>query len=263
MKGQKTEFDAIVVGSGPGGATVAKDLTLKGKKVLILEWGDNDPKKGSFFKTIPRAFVPGKSVVMTKQALPIVRAITTGGSSVIFCGTAFAPPIDMFKSYGVDISVEAEEMKNDVPMAPLPDELMNAGPKAFLESALDLGYDARKLNKFIYPSKCRTKCQLCMYGCPYGAKWDARHFVDKALENGARLITRAKVEKVLIENKKAVGVEYKHNKEIYRAYAPKIIVAAGGIGSPLILRQSGIRGAGYDFFFDPLVLCIRKDKRTW
>ena len=260
MKGLKTDFDAIVVGSGPGGATVAKDLSLQGKKVLILEWGDNNPPKGSFFRTLPRAFIPGKSVVMTKQAVPVVRAITAGGSSMIFCGTAFAPPVDMFKSYGVDISAEVEEMKKDLPMAPLPDELMGAGPRTFLSSALDLGYDAQKLNKFIYPSKCRTKCQLCMYGCPYGAKWDARQFVDKALENGAKLIPFAKVEKVIIENKKAVGVEYKHNKESYRAYAPKIIVAAGGIGSPLILRQSGMRGAGYDFFFDPLVFVYGKIK---
>jgi choline dehydrogenase-like flavoprotein len=256
----KTDFDAIIVGSGPGGATVAKDLSLQGQKVLILEWGDNDPKKGTFFSTLPRAFIPGKSVVMTKQAIPVVRAITAGGSSMIFCGTAFDPPVDMFKSYGVDISVEAEEMKADVPMAPLPDELMGAGPNAFLESAVDLGYDAHKLNKFIYPSKCKLNCQRCMYGCPYGAKWDARHFVDTALENGAKLITRAKVTKVIIENKKAVGVEYKHNKEIYRAYAPKTIIAAGGIGSPLILRQSGMRSVGYDFFFDPLVFVYGKIK---
>jgi|GEM_PF-1972207 choline dehydrogenase-like flavoprotein len=33
MKGQRTEFDAIVVGSGPGGATGAKDLALNGKKL--------------------------------------------------------------------------------------------------------------------------------------------------------------------------------------------------------------------------------------
>jgi choline dehydrogenase-like flavoprotein len=253
MQGIKTEFDAIVVGSGPGGATVAKDLALNEKKVLILEWGDNNPKKGTFFSTLPRAFVPGKSVVMTKEALPVVRAITTGGSSMIFCGTAFDPPIDMLKSYGVDISVEAEEMKNDVPMLPLPDELMNAGPNVFLESAGDLGYNVNKLNKFIDSSKCKTRCQLCMYGCPSGAKWDARQFVDQALEKGARLINRAKVKKVIIENKQAVGVEYKHNRGIYRAYAPNIILAAGGIGSPIILRESGIRSAGYDFFFDPLV----------
>jgi hypothetical protein len=34
--------------------------------------------------------------------------------------------------------------------------------------------------------------------------------------------------------------------------ASKIIVSAGGIGSAVILRTSGIERAGYDFFFDPL-----------
>ena len=260
MQTPKSEFDAIVVGTGPGGSTVAKDLSKNGKKVLILERGDNDPKKGSFFKTVPRAFIPGKNVVMTSQAIPIVRAITTGGSSVIFCGTAFDPPVDMLKKYGVDISAETEEMMQDVPINPLPDALMGPGPSAFLNSAQELGYNAHKLNHFIYPNKCKTNCQLCMYGCPFGAKWDARSFVDEALDNGAQMINYAKVEKVIIENKKAIGVQYKHNKDIYHAYAPKIIVAAGGIGSPLILRQSGMRSTGYDFFFDPLVFVYGKIK---
>ena len=260
MKPSNTNFDAIVVGSGPGGATVAKDLSKSGKKVLILERGDNDPKKGSFFKTIPRAFIPGKNLVMTKQALPVVRAITTGGSSVIFCGTAFNPPVDMLKNYGVDISAEAEEMKQDVPINALPDELMGPGPSVFLNSAQDLGYNAHKLNHFIYPTKCKTNCQLCMYGCPYGAKWDARSFVNEALENGAELINHAKVEKVIIENKKAIGVQYKYKKKIYHSYAPKIIVAAGGIGSPLILRNSGMSDTGFNFFFDPLVFVYGKIK---
>ena len=65
MKTPKTDFDAIVVGSGPGGATVARDLTLSGKKVLILEWGDNNPVKGTIQQTIPRAFVPGKGLMIT------------------------------------------------------------------------------------------------------------------------------------------------------------------------------------------------------
>jgi hypothetical protein len=78
------------------------------------------------------------------------------------------------------------------------------------------------------------------------------------MESGAKLITKAKVRKVLIENRKAVGVEYKKNKEMFRAYADKIIVAAGGISSPLILRESGIRGVGYDFFCDPLMFVMGK-----
>ena len=34
---QKLEADVVVVGSGPGGATIARDITLQGKNVIILE----------------------------------------------------------------------------------------------------------------------------------------------------------------------------------------------------------------------------------
>lgn len=260
MKSHKMEFDAIVCGSGPGGATVARELSQKGKKVLILEWGDNHPVKGTLTQTIPRAFMPGKGLLITPELLLMIRAITTGGSSLLYCATAFDPPVDMLKSYGVDISQEVDEVKNDVPIAPLSDELMGEGPKLFFNSATDLGYDCNKLNKFIYQDKCKPKCQLSSYGCPYGAKWTARNFVDEALEYGAKMINFAKVEKVIIENQTAIGVEYRHNKKINKVYAPQIIVAAGGIGSPLILRKSGISGTGHNFFFDPLIFVYGKIK---
>lgn len=258
MKGSRTDFDAIVVGSGPGGATVARELSLQGKKVLILEWGDNDPVKGSVTQMVPRALLPGKSMLLTGQALSIARGITTGGSSLYYCATAFDPPIDMLKGYGVDISQEIEDIRKEVPNEILSDELVSPAGERFAESALDLGYDCKKLKKFIYQNKCKTDCQLCLYGCPYGAKWNARNFVDEALENGARMINHAKVDKVIVENKKAIGVEYKQGKDFYRAFAPKIIIAAGGIGSPNILRRSGIYGVGHDFFYDPLVYVLGK-----
>ena len=253
MKPPDNEFDAIVVGSGPGGASVARDLSCRGKKVLILEWGDNDPVEGSFVQTIPRAFLPGKSMLVTRQMMGIVRAITTGGSSLLYCATAFDPPVEMLKAHGVDISAEVAEIRGDVPIEPLSDALMGAGPRGFFESAMDIGYDVHRLNKFIFQDKCRVDCQLCLYGCPHGAKWNARNLVDDALRSGARMINYARVEKVLIENGQATGVEYRYNRQTLRAYASKIIIAAGGIGSPLILRQSGIEQTGRNFFYDPLV----------
>ncbi len=61
--------DYIIVGSGPGGATVAKELSQRKKKVLILEWGDNDPLTGSFWYGAKTLLVPGKSILFTKQML--------------------------------------------------------------------------------------------------------------------------------------------------------------------------------------------------
>ena len=40
---QKIDFDAIIIGSGPGGATVANELSKSGKRVLILERGHGRP----------------------------------------------------------------------------------------------------------------------------------------------------------------------------------------------------------------------------
>ena len=260
MPSSATEFDAIVVGSGPGGASVARDLAKNGKTVLILEWGDNDPVKATVGQTIPRAFVPGKSLLVTQQMLGMIRGITTGGSSLLYCGTAFDPPVEMLRQYGVDIAPAVDGTSHDVPIAPLDEDLIGAGPRRFMESAGELDYDCRKLNKFIYADKCRPDCQLCSYGCPYDAKWNARHFVAEAVEHGARLIPHARVDRVLIENKKAVGVEYKHNRQTRQAFAANVIVAAGGIGSPQILRKSGMKSTGFDFFFDPLVFVFGRIK---
>ncbi|MDZ7832452.1 MAG: GMC family oxidoreductase [Desulfobacterales bacterium] len=256
----KTEFDAIVVGTGPGGATVARELSRAGKKVLILEWGDYEPTRGSAAQVIPQASIPGKSLFFTNQMLATIRGITTGGSSMLYCATAFDPPVDMLKSYGVDISEDAAGIPADIPVAPLSEDLMGPGPRRFLDSAGNAGYDVHKMNKFIYPDKCRLNCQLCSYGCPYGAKWNARHFVDEALENGATIINKAKVSRALIENNKAVGVEYRRNRETYQAFAPVTIIAAGGLGSPMILRKSGIKDTGSKFFFDPLIFVYGKIK---
>ena len=61
--------DFIVVGSGPGGATVAKELSQRNKKVLILEWGDNDPLTGSLWQGARTLLFPGRSMLFTPQLL--------------------------------------------------------------------------------------------------------------------------------------------------------------------------------------------------
>ena len=52
--------DVIVVGSGPGGATVAKELSQRNKKVLILEWGDNAPLNGKLLARRQDTFISGQ-----------------------------------------------------------------------------------------------------------------------------------------------------------------------------------------------------------
>jgi len=48
------QADIIVVGSGPGGATLARELTGQGKRVLLLERGI-DHRAYSYYGTYPGA----------------------------------------------------------------------------------------------------------------------------------------------------------------------------------------------------------------
>jgi len=117
------DIDIIIVGSGPGGATVAKELSQSKKKICILEWEDNDPLTGSFWYGTRSLLVPGKSMLFTSQLLGMVRGITTGGSTVHFYATYYPVPIEMLKSHGIDVTNEVEEMRNELPVASLKDEM--------------------------------------------------------------------------------------------------------------------------------------------
>ena len=253
MDSRIKDKDVIVVGSGPGGATVAKELSVRNKKVLILEWGDNKPLNGSFAQGARTLLVPGRSMLFTPQMLALVRGITTGGSTVHYYATSFPVPFDMLKSYGIDISNEVKELRKELPVAPLKDEMVGPMSKRLMDSAQSLGYNWKKLYKFMYQDKWRPGYAFGHYGDPHRVKWSARMYVEEALANGADLINRAKVNRVILEGKKAVGVEFEKGNKKHQAFAPKIVISAGGIGTPIILRASGIKRAGYDFFFDPLI----------
>lgn len=125
-----------------------------------------------------------------------------------------------------------------------------------MDSAKDLGYEWDKLPKIVFQDKCRPSCDKCVMGCPFGAKWTSRMHVEDACANGSVLMTGAHVQRILQENHTASGVEFTYHGTQHQAFARIIVLAAGGIGTPLILRQSGMHNVGADFFFDPLIFAI-------
>jgi ferredoxin len=97
-------------------------------------------------------------------------------------------------------------------------------------------------------------CGRCVLGCPSGAKWDSREFLRTALDRGARLATGCRVTEVLVENGRATGVVARVGSRRATFAADVVVLAAGGLGTPAILGNSGIPcEAG--LFVDP-VLCV-------
>jgi choline dehydrogenase-like flavoprotein len=249
-------FDAIVVGSGPGGATVARELARAGRSVLIAERGGNAPVTGSPLRALRELGTPGRGLLLAGRGMPVVRGITTGGSSIYYYGTAFDPSLEMLRAHGVELEDALGQVKQELAVTALPPEKIGPLATRIMDSARELGHPWDPLPKFIRPDEIDGRRLMPFYSAPsYAAKWNARMFVDDAIEHGATLVTGAHVRCVLTQDDQATGIEYTHRGHSHTALAPLVVVAAGGIGSPMILRASGIAGAGRDFFYDPLV-CV-------
>ena len=108
---KNTAFDAIVVGSGPGGAAVTNELSRYGKRVLVLERGSGNAINGTILQSASMALIPGRSLLCTQQLLALVRGIVYGGSSIVYYACAFDPPYEMFESHGIDLRPEVEQIK--------------------------------------------------------------------------------------------------------------------------------------------------------
>lgn len=249
----RSSYDAIVVGTGPGGASTARSLAKSGMRVLVLEQGGADPLKGTLAQMAAMAAVPGKGAWLHRDASLLVAGITAGGSSAINFATAAPPPQAMFARYGIDLEPALTALRAELPMAPLPDSLVGPMATRMMRAAQSLSLDWRKLDKMIRPAICRSGCWRCVYGCPFGAKWTARDFLDEACALGAQLVERARVQRVLVENGRAAGVEVEVGGKLRTIRAPVIVLAGGGVGSPRLLHRSGLGPREAPFFSDPVV----------
>lgn len=240
--------DCVVVGSGPGGASVARELARAGASVLVLERGRADPPSGRARQALRELFRPGRSMFRTGSVL-VLRAVTLGGSSMYYFGTAWEPPYPTLERHGLDLRADAAALAAELRPAALPPELTGPRARLLAETARGMGLDWRPVPKFVDQERLRTGGPAA-FGA---ARWTARAFLDDAVAAGARVRTGVRVRRVLVAGKRAHGVEAVAGGRVGRVRAGAVVLAAGGLGSPVLLRASGVAGAGHDFFYDPVL----------
>ncbi|MCD0423416.1 GMC family oxidoreductase N-terminal domain-containing protein [Rubrivivax sp. JA1024] len=264
------EFDTIVVGAGTAGCIVANRLSADpSRRVLLLEAGGRDnwiwfhipvgylfaignPRSDWMFKTEPEPGLNGRSL-----AYP--RGKVIGGSSAINAMISMrgqAADYDHWRQLGL-----AGWGWDDVRPAfrRLEDHFL--GDSEHHGKGGGWRIEAARLSWQILDAVASAACEMGIprsadfntgdnEGVGYfhvnqkrGRRWSsARGFLKPALNRpNLRLETNVVVDRVLVENSRAVGVRFLQNGVPIEARARReVVLCAGAIGSVQVLHRSGI-----------------------
>lgn len=256
---------AVVVGSGAGGATAAKelqgryDVTLleAGEEfkpfVLSLSWLEKLKKTGLFFdeREIQPLF-PAMRIHKTADKMVLVNGRCVGGTTTLSAGNALRMDHDLLK-LGIDLSPEFDELYREIPVTTQHERNWRETTRQLFAICREMRLNPQPIPKMGHYDRC-SNCGQCVLGCPHDVKWDSRKFISLALNKGTQMVTGCTAEKVVIENGQAKGVLAKKNRRSQFYEADLVVLAAGGLSTPVILQNSGI-ACSNTLFVDP-VLCV-------
>lgn len=267
------ECEVVVVGTGAGGAVVAKELAETGVAVIMLEEGgyaDRADFAGRPFDNQRKLYrAGGATFSVGNVVIPIPLGRTVGGTTTINSGTCFRTPEKVLRSWGehlglADLSPERmapyfEKVERVLGVAPTPAEHLGGCARVVIRGADKLGFRHRPL------ARNAPDCDgqgVCCFGCPTDAKRSTNvSYVPMALRAGAELTTGARVTRILFEGGRAVGVraEGPGGQEL-TVRARAVVVACGTLLTPTLLMRNGVaKGSphlGGNLSIHPAVACL-------
>jgi choline dehydrogenase-like flavoprotein len=251
--------DAVVVGTGAGGATAAARLRDGGLDVLMLEEGALH--RTETFTTDPSTMLrrlyrdAGTSMILGNPPIIFAEGRCVGGSTVINGGMTWRTPEPVLTRWERELGLAGlgpramdqyfETAERILHAEPNQEDTFGRNTQLFVQGAQRLGWPLARA-----PRNMRRCVGLnnCALGCPTGAK-QAMHVteVPRALAAGAALLTDARVERVLWKGTRAVGVRGRllsaegRRRGRFEVRAPLVVLAAGARQTPGILRRSRLR----------------------
>ena len=250
---------AIVIGSGAGGAMAAhmlaqdfdvtvleagrafKPLALPLEKLALLR-----PTGIYLDERMIQLLLPSMRIDRHPEMV-MVYGRGVGGTTTLATGNAVRAD-EGLKRLGINLDEEFSELQHELPITTDHQRFWSPVTKQTFDVMREMGLDPQPMPKLLRTKQCRL-CGHCSIGCPTGAKWDTRELLE-----GIRLITGCKVTRIDITDREARKVHATKGWQHLEFEADIIIVAAGGYGTPDILRASGI-SCQPRLFVDP-VLCV-------
>lgn len=251
--------DAVVVGTGAGGATAARILSDAGKKVVMLEYGayvrpqDFDQREDHMAERIEGVRGWLSSV---DNSMFFTFCTVLGGTTVHYWADCEEIPDDRLhlwaEHYGVKGRLPGvwkpqwERVGEFIGANIVSEQLTNENNRRIRSASQRLGYSGHQV---LHARKDCTGSGYCMTGCTYNRKQSQLVTnVPRVLKNGGDIYTQCDVRGVLTENGRAVGVvaqviDHPSRKPLgpkVTVRAKTVILAAGALNTPVILLRSGL-----------------------
>ena len=261
--GQTIEADAVVVGSGAGGGVIAAKLAQAGLKVVVLEAGGYFTEAD--FNQVEiwahqNLYWRGGPTPTADQNITIQAGSCLGGGTTVNWTNSLRTKEWVRKQWAEDhgledVATDAFDAHLDAVWQRLKvndrcSEL-NRPQQNLQRGAEALGWSFATVTRNWDPDKHDPAMAGYMgFGDQSGAKQSTvKTYLQDAVDHGADVVVHAWVDKVLVEDGRAAGVEarWSHPEDLSRharftVRAPQVVVAAGALESPGVLLRSGIGG---------------------
>ena len=252
-------YDVVIIGSGAGGGTVAKELSplcREGVRIAVLEWGPRLKEEeftGRELEMANRLYFDGGGFLTKDKSMTLAFARAYGGSTVVYTGTSLTLPEPVLQRWAVpglawdDLRARSAKYAGENGVHLLEEDKINDNNRLFRDACRKLGY---RVEQFPVNLKGCRGSGLCNLGCPNAAKQGTHRVQLPAAEaNGVEVITNCRatrLEERVVHARVAeagVGRPSAWAPGEYRISAKMVVVAAGAVNTPALLLRSGL-GAG-------------------
>lgn len=264
LDGSVLRCDAVVIGTGAGGATAAACLAESGLDVIIVESGELvhpaefDEREGPLFE---RLYADGGLRTTDDLGVAMVQGVTVGGSTTVNWMIMLRTPdwvLDEWTRFHGTEGMSAAELapvftrvERELHARRVPADAHSPNNRIVLDGAAALGWSSQ--HAVINARNC-IRTGFCGYGCRSGAKQGTLEtYLPRALAAGARLVVNAEAQRIEFVER---GGPFPKKRVVVRQTLPDgrvrdvsieakaVVVAGGAVGTPALLQRSGLGGGG-------------------
>jgi choline dehydrogenase-like flavoprotein len=251
---ESARADVCVIGTGAGGAIVAKELAEGGLSVLMLEEGDHHTTDS--FTARPREMMgrlyrdAGQTITLGNAPIVLPQGRAVGGTTLINSGTCFRTPAPVLESWSTDFGIEIDaatmdpffrRVEREINVAQIPEDIAGQNARIVKRGADALGWSGDYLYR---NARGCVGSGVCPSGCPTSAKQHTGiTYVAKAWNAGATTFTGCHARTIRIDGGRVRGVTASTaGGGRLDVEAERVIVAGGAIQTPLMLLRQGLAG---------------------